>query len=242
MISNDTTGKFLIIGAGGGIGRALTGILTDAGHQVLACGRSQEKLDALAKDYSVETTVLDARDFDAVEKAFRGAGDLLGAVNLAGTILLKPAHSTSYDEYLEQIHENLTTAFALVRAAGRNMRSGGSVVLMSSSAATVGLTSHEAIAAAKGGVVGLTQAAAASYVGQKLRVNCLAPGLTQTPLAEPITSRERARKASESMHPLGRLGEADEVARLIAFLLDPKNDWITGQRIGIDGGLSGLRA
>ncbi len=122
------------------------------------------------------------------------------------------------------------------------MRSeGGSIVLVSSAAAQIGLANHEAIAAAKGGIAGLTLSAAASYAPSGVRVNAVAPGLVQTKLTERLTSSERAEEASRAMHALGRLGEPEDVASAIAFLLDPANSWITGQVIGVDGGLGSVR-
>ena len=100
---------------------------------------------------------------------------------------------------------------------------------------------HEAIAAAKAGIIGLTLAAAASYAGNQLRVNAVAPGLTETPLTQSLTANESARKLSEAMHALGRLGQPEDIARAIVFLLDPANSWITGQVLAVDGGLSRVR-
>jgi NAD(P)-dependent dehydrogenase (short-subunit alcohol dehydrogenase family) len=108
-------------------------------------------------------------------------------------------------------------------------------------AARVGLANHEAIAAAKAGVVGLALSAAATYVGRDLRVNAVAPGLVQTPMTESVTRSETARQASVDLHPLGRLGEPADVATVIEWLLDPANTWVTGQVFGVDGGLSTLR-
>ena len=163
-------------------------------------------------------------------------------VSLAGSILLKPAHSTSMDEFDETVSQNLRTAFSVTRPAGKTMRSkGGSVVLMSSCAAAVGLPNHEAIAAAKAGVEGLVRSAAATYASGGLRFNAVAPGLVDTPLASRITGNEPALKASTAMHPLGRIGTPIEVARAIAFLLAPESDWITGQVLGVDGGLAEVR-
>ncbi len=120
-------------------------------------------------------------------------------------------------------------------------RQGGAVVLVSSAAARLGLPNHEALAAAKAGVIGLTLAAAASYAGQGLRVNCVAPGLVRTPLTVRLTGSEAALKASAALHPLGRVGEPEEVAAAIAWLLDPRQGWITGQVLGVDGGLATVR-
>jgi NAD(P)-dependent dehydrogenase (short-subunit alcohol dehydrogenase family) len=122
------------------------------------------------------------------------------------------------------------------------MTGGGSIVLASTVAATIGLTNHEAIAAAKGAVNGLVLSAAATYAPRNIRVNAVAPGLVKTPLASRITSSEPALKASTAMHPLGRVGEPDDVAACVAWLLDPATTWVTGQIIGIDGGLGRVRA
>jgi 3-oxoacyl-[acyl-carrier protein] reductase len=115
------------------------------------------------------------------------------------------------------------------------------VVLVSSAAAMEGLANHEAIAAAKAGIIGLTLSAAATYAPMNLRVNAVAPGLTETPLTAALTGNETSRKFSEAMHALGRLGKPEDVARAIVFLLDPENSWITGQVLAVDGGLSRVR-
>lgn len=236
---------YLIFGAAGGIGSALCRRLNAAGARLVLAGRSEGPLAALAAELGAAHLVADATKFDAVDAAFDGAaaelGRIDGVVNLAGSIMLKAAHQTSEAEYRAVIEQNLTSAFAVVRSAGRVMRgAGGTVVLMSSSAGRVGLANHEAIAAAKAGVIGLTMAAAATYAGA-IRINCVAPGLVRTPLARALLSSEPAEKASVAMHAAGRIGEATDVASLIAWLLDPANNWVTGQVFGVDGGLSTVR-
>ena len=121
-------------------------------------------------------------------------------------------------------------------------RQRGSLVLFSSVAAGVGLASHEAIGAAKAGVEGLARSAAASYAGKQIRVNAVAPGLCDTPLAARLLGSDAARAASGKMHPLGRVGTAADPAAAAAFLLDPaQSGWVTGQVLGVDGGLGSLR-
>lgn len=229
--------RFLVIAASSGIGQATVALLTQAGHQVTTTARNVEKAHA---DFT-----LDASDFDAVDHVVSAAsermGGLDGVVNCAGSLLLKPAHLTSQEQYQGVISASLTTAFATVRAAAKHMTQGGSVVLVSSAAALEGLSNHEAIAAAKAGIIGLTLSAAASYAGIGLRFNAVAPGLTQTPLTASLTANETSRKFSESMHALGRLGTPEDIARAIIFLLLPENNWITGQVLAVDGGLSRVR-
>jgi NAD(P)-dependent dehydrogenase (short-subunit alcohol dehydrogenase family) len=225
--------KFLIIAASSRIGQATCALLKNEGHQVFTTARDETKITPDA--------ILDATDFDAVDQVFQQAGEIEGVVNLSGSLFLRSAHMTNYEQYKEVIHASLTTAFATVRGAGKNMKNGGSVVLISSAGAMTGLANHDAIAAAKAGIIGLTLSAAATYAPQNIRVNTVAPGLTETPLTTSITSNETSRKFSENMHALGRLGQPDDIARAIVFLLDPKNNWITGQILAVDGGLSHIR-
>jgi NAD(P)-dependent dehydrogenase (short-subunit alcohol dehydrogenase family) len=190
---------------------------------------------------TVEATDPDAIDAVA-DAAAADLGGLTGITNCVGSILLKPAHLTSTSDWAATLATNLTSAFGCVRTAGRLMKAdGGSVVLVSSAAARIGLPNHEAIAAAKAGIIGLVLSAAATYARQKIRFNAVAPGLTRTPLAAGLVASELAEKASVAMHPLGRLGEPEDVARAIAWLLDPQQSWVTAQVIGIDGGLADVK-
>jgi NAD(P)-dependent dehydrogenase (short-subunit alcohol dehydrogenase family) len=121
------------------------------------------------------------------------------------------------------------------------MSEGGAVVLMSSAAAQIGLSNHEAIAASKAGIEGLVRSAAMTYAAKRIRVNAIAPGLVQTPLTQRVWGNARSAEVSLAMHPLGRFGQPDEIARAIYFLIDPRNQWITGQILGVDGGLGTLK-
>ena len=179
---------YFILGAAGGVGCALSRRLAAGGANLVLAGRSAGPLEALAAELGAahpgefRTIVVDATDSTATNAAFEAAGPLAGAVNLAGSIILKPAHLTTDDEWAATLAQNLTTAFNVLRAAAKAMMAtGGSVVLVSTVAARTGLVNHEAIAAAKGGVEALTRSAAATYAGRKIRVNAVAPGLVRTP-------------------------------------------------------------
>ena len=190
--------------------------------------------------------VVDATSVEQVERCVGQAaeemGSIQGIVNCVGSVLLKPAHLTSPAEWGDTMATNLTSAFATIRAGQKALRDeGGSIVLMSTAAARLGLPNHEAIAAAKAGVIGLMQSAAATYAARHIRVNAVAPGLVKTPLTERIWSNQKSADFSRSMHASGRLGEPGDVASLICWLLQPENDWVTGQVFGVDGGLGTLR-
>ena len=119
---------------------------------------------------------------------------------------------------------------------------GGSIVLMSSVAGRYGLPNHEAVAAAKAGIEGLVRAAAATYAPRGIRVNAVAPGLVRTPLAGRLVATEQAVEASAAMHPLGRIGEPEDLTDALAFLLDPaRSAWVTGQTLSVDGGFATVR-
>ena len=243
---NGKNRSFIVLGASGGIGSCVAARLKRAGHDVLLASRGSVHLDSLAAELESPKAEIDATNLGEVETCFLHAleefGRIDGAVNCVGSLLLKPAHLISELEWQETIATNLTSAFATVRAAAKTMRTtGGSVVLMSSAAARIGLASHEAIAAAKAGVVGLAQSAAASYATRQIRFNVVAPGLVRTKLTQKIWETERSADTSRSMHALGRLGEAEDVASLITGLLDPENSWVTGEVFSIDGGLANVR-
>lgn len=225
--------NYLVIAASSAIGQAVVNLLRSQGDTVFTTARDRTKIEPNA--------ILDATDFDAVDAVFKDAGLIDGVVNCAGSLLLKNAHTTSQEQYQAVIDSSLTTAFATVRAAGMHMKSGGSVVLISSAAALVGLANHEAIAAAKAGIIGLAQSAASTYANLNLRFNVVAPGMTESPLTAQLISNALALKASKAMHALDRIGTPEDIARAIAFLLAPNNNWITGQVLAVDGGLSRVR-
>lgn len=238
---------YFVIGATGGIGRELCCRLVANGGRVLMMARKEEQLLQLSTELGQPYLVGDAVDWDAtatgIKQTVEQFGTITGAVNLAGSVLLKPAHLTSLEDFETTIAQNLTTAMGLIRSAAPAMRKngGGSIVLLSSAAADIGLSNHEAIAAAKAGVAALARSAAATYAAANVRVNSVSPGLVQTELTEKVWGNERAADASRSMHPIGRLGMPSDVASLVAWLLHPEQTWITAQEIAVDGGLSGIK-
>lgn len=236
----------VVVAAGSAVATRVARLLAARGARLVLAGRDPAALAPLAAEVGGRVVTADAASFTDLERcvgdAVTATGRLDGIVNCAGSILLKPAHLTSAQELQDVIAANLVSAFATVRAASNVMRqSGGSIVLLSSAAAAIGLPNHEAIAAAKAGVSGLMRSAAATYAPYGIRVNAVAPGLVDTPMSRAITSNDLARKASVAMHPLGRIGTPDDVAEAVCWLLGPQSAWVTGQVIGVDGGLATLK-
>jgi 3-oxoacyl-[acyl-carrier protein] reductase len=244
--NQDTAPVCVVIGATGGIGSELCRRLVAKNTRLVVAGRDEAKLEALAQELRAFPVVLDATCTKQIDQCFTQImaeyGRIDGVANCVGSLLLKPAHLTSDAEWASTITTNLTSAFVTVRAAARAMmNAGGSIVLVSSAVASCGLANHEAIAAAKAGILGLALSAAASYASRGIRVNCVAPGLVRTPLTVRLTASEAMLKGSTAMHPLGRIGEPSDVASAIEWFLDPAQSWVTGQVLGVDGGLSTLR-
>ena len=235
----------VVLGGTGGIGGEVARRLVERGDRVVIAARSAGEVESRAAELGAEGRVVDARDPDAVTELLgeaAGMGRLSGVVHAVGTLSLRPAHMTSPASFRETLEHNLVSAFNVIRAAAPLLRDagGGSLVFFSSAAARTGLPNHEAIAAAKGGVAALARSAAATYAGWGVRVNVLAPGLVRTPLTESITGSERAMDRSLEMHPLGRIGEPTDIAAAAVWLLEPES-WVTGQEIGVDGGLATLK-
>ncbi len=237
---------FVIFGGYGSIGAALSESLAHKGYKLLLVGRNSDKLSLVADSLQARYYCADATRFNEVEDCINAAkehyGRLDGVAHCIGSICVKPAHLTIEREWSETISTNLTSAFACVKYAVQAMRQeGGSIVLTSSVAASIGLPNHEAISAAKAGILGLTRSAAATYARHKIRINAVSPGFTESNLNINVQQNKSQMEAIKEQYPLGRVGTVCDIASAIEYLLTDASTWITGQVIGIDGGFSTIK-
>jgi len=236
--------KVLIYGGSGGIGSATARILHARGLQLHLVGRNQESLVALADELGASYTVGDVLDSALFPRVAAETGESLdGLVYAVGTLNLRSLPRLNEADFLNDFRVNALGAALAVQAALpalKNSAGTASVVLYSSIAAQQGFALHASLGMAKGAIKGLTLSLAAE-LAPKVRVNAIAPSLTRTPLAAGILANEQTAQTIAGIHPLPRLGSADEIAALTAFLLSTDADWMTGQIIGVDGGRSTLR-
>ena len=224
----------LIIGASSGIGHALAQTLQEQGATLFTAGRRQPE--------GIQSTHL-TWDVNQPLDTFTGLPDVLhGLVYCPGTINLKPFQRLKRQDYRDDLEINVLGAVDAIHGALAALRKSqnASVVLFSTVAVKVGMGLHSSVSVAKSAVEGLTKSLAAEFSPYNIRVNAVAPSLTDTPLAEPLLAGEK-REAADKRHPLGRVGTPQDIAAMAAYLLSDSAGWVTGQIIGVDGGLGNLR-
>ncbi|MCU0369768.1 MAG: SDR family oxidoreductase [Cyclobacteriaceae bacterium] len=244
---NDTK-NFLIIGGGSGIGAEVAKLLNSAGHRLTTASRSaisnsfdHIQFDALKDELPVSRLPEKLALKDELPVS-RLPEKLDGLVYCPGAINLKPIARITDEEFKQEYDLNVLGFVRVLRTVLPLLKksSSASIVLYSTVAVQQGMPFHASVAAAKGAVEGLTRSLAAE-LAPRIRVNCIAPSLVNTPLAAKLLSSEDKKKASDERHPLKRIGEAIDIAQLSAFLLSDASSWISGQIIHADGGLSTLR-
>jgi len=229
--------NIVIIGCGQGIGFAAAKILSE-NNNVIGISRSE---NYEVKNLNIEFHQLDILSGNLDEINFPDVID--GLVYAPGTINLKPFNRLSIDGFKNDFEINVLGAVTTIQKLLPNLKRSetASVVLFSSVAAKLGMPFHSSISASKSAVEGLTKSLAAELSAQKIRVNAIAPSLTDTNLASQLLLTPEKREASGKRHPLQRVGNAAEIGKMVEFLLSENSSWITGQIIGIDGGMGNVK-
>ncbi|WP_136082501.1 SDR family NAD(P)-dependent oxidoreductase [Pontiella desulfatans] len=234
----------LIYGADGGIGSALARKLTSEECRLILTARDEKRLQVVSDETGADCITGDVCNPDSFSDIMAYAGDRLdGLAYCVGTINLKSLSRLNETDYLNDFRINALGAALAVQAAIKAMQQAAkppaSVVLFSSIAATTGFPMHASVAMAKGALNGLVVSLAAE-LAPCIRINAIAPSLTQTPLSAGLLCNDQVVRSIAGMHPLKRLGDPEEVAAMAAFLLSPASSWMTGQVIGLDGGRSAV--
>ena len=222
--------NIVIVGGNSGIGKATAQNLKDQGANLFLYSKSGEGTEALdtSKDFERMPNLPEVID---------------GVVYCPGTINLKPFHRISIADFQQELEVNFLGAVRVLQACMKGLKKSdqASVVLFSTVAVQTGMGFHSGIASAKGAIEGLTRSLAAEWAPSHIRVNAIAPSLTDTPLASSLLSTEEKKEASGKRHPLGRIGTPEDISASTVFLLSQQSSWMTGQILHLDGGMSSLK-
>ena len=234
--------KKLILGATGSIGSSLAKKLVESGDQVHLVGREEASLSSLASELNSSFTTCDVIEENFCEKILNDLKDepIDGLAFCIGSIDLKPLKLTKKSDFMKSFNLNLVSATEVIRSLADNLKKNqGSIVLFSTVAVRQGFPNHAIVSSAKGAIEGLTLALAAEFA-PNVRVNCIAPSLTNSKMSNFLLKNEKVAEGIAKMHPLKRIGEGSDTASVARFLLTKESSWITGQIVGVDGGRSSV--
>ena len=234
--------NILVFGGTGSIGKALSLKLIESNYKPIIISRNEEELKKISSELKCEYRVCDVLDYKRIEEISNEFKDsIFGVAYCVGSINLKPLKLTKDEDFLDSFKINTLGAINIIKLTQEYLsKNNGSVLLYSTIAVKQGFTNHTVISTAKGAIEGLTLSLAAEFA-PKIRVNCIAPSLTEAKMTKKLISNEAIKKAIENMHPLPKIGNGDDFSDIGCFLLSDKNSWITGQILHIDGGRSTLR-
>ncbi len=230
--------NFLVVGGSHGISHTIVQRAIEAGAQLFCVSRSGDAPDKCAGSLTLDVT---SDDLSALSDML--PEQLHGVVYAPGTINLKPFNRLTRDDFINDYTINLLGAVSVLQAAYPSLKAtrDGSVVLFSTVAVGTGMNFHSSVASAKAAVEGLGRSLAAEWASSNIRVNVIAPSMTDTPLAGRLLSSDKQRENAAGRHPLGRIGSSGDIASAALYLLSPDASWVTGQVLGVDGGLGSLR-
>ena len=234
------TAKYLIFGATGSVGSNLSKQLKDSGKEIHLVGRNKDEVNLLAEKLDCSFTVADVMEDNFINKVKNQIDDVKGIAYCVGSIDLKPLKLIKEEDFHKCMKLNLYSAVEIIKSYQDTLKkNNGAIVLFSTVAAQRGFTNHSIIASTKAAVEGLTVSLAAEFAPY-IRVNCIAPSLTNSKIAKPMLRNEAIAKGIAKAHPLKRLGEGKDSASLAKFLITEDSAWVTGQIIAVDGGRSKL--
>ncbi len=234
------TEKYLIVGATGSIGSNLAQQMNDSGHDIHLVGRDETLTKSLSEKLNSSYTISNVLNDGFVDAIKSDINDIKGIAYCVGSIDLKPIRMVIENDFNKCMKLNLYSAVHLIKGFQESLKkNNGSIVLFSTVAAQRGFTNHSIIASTKAAIEGLTVSLAAEFA-PKIRVNCIAPSLTNSKIAQPMLKNTAIAEGIAKAHPLKRLGEGKDSAALAKFLLTEESSWVTGQIIAVDGGRSKL--
>ena len=232
--------KYVIFGATGSIGSSLAEQLKNSGNNIHLVGRNESELSSISEKLGCSHTAADVLEDGFIEKVKSDISEIKGLAYCVGSIDLKPLRMVNEQDFQKCMKLNLYSAVEAIKGYQESLKKNkGSIVLFSTVAAQRGFTNHAIIASAKAAVEGLTVSLAAEFA-PNIRVNCVAPSLTKSKIAEPMLKNTAVAEGIAKAHPLKRLGEGKDSAALAKFLLTEDSSWVTGQIIAVDGGRSKL--
>lgn len=228
---------FLIIGGSSGMGASTVERLIRNGDRVIA---TYHKNEITSQHPNLSTLSYDVMGYDPLN--LEGIDKLDGMVYCPGSISLKPYNRFTEEELIQDIRLNVLGAHKIIKEVSSFLKKSpeASIVLFSSVAAGLGFPYHLQVGISKGAVEGMTKSLAAE-LSPGIRVNAIAPSLTNTPLAENLVNTDEKREANGKRHPMGRIGESQDISSMVSFLLSDQSSWITGQIFNVDGGISSLK-
>ncbi len=229
--------NYLIIGASSGIGKTLANQIAEAGHHVFGTFNQNEMASEHPNiKYFKYNVLVEDLSLDFLPDALTGIIYCPGSINLRPFERIKPA------DFVNDFNLQVVGAIKTIQAVISKLKNSenAAIILFSTVAVQTGLPFHTQVSTSKGAIEGLTKALAAEYA-PKIRVNCIAPSLTDTPLAASLLNSDQKREANALRHPLKRIGTTQDIANMAEFLLSNKASWITGQIMHVDGGISNIK-